>query len=259
MINFDCHAHIYEHTTAIANARYLPSAPAPLSKWLRHLDQSGLKGGVIVQVSFLGTDNFELCAALEKLRRGRFAGVAVVAVDVSDAELERLVRAGVRGIRWNLVGGADIPDLSAPSVRDFLGKLRRNNLHLEIQLEGRRLAPILPRITDQGVRVVVDHFGLPSDPNPDRDPLVSAVAGLSDLSALYLKFSAHYRTTFDLHAHAAELLARLPHGNVVWGSDWPHTQHEQDAELARLFDLRDTWGIQSDHNAAEALYGLSSD
>lgn len=259
MINFDCHAHIYEHITAIPNARYLPSAPAPLSNWRCHLDHNGLKGGVIVQVSFLGTDNFELCAALAKLERRRFAGVAVVALDVSDAELDRLAKAGVRGIRWNLVQGAKIPDLSAPSVREFLGRLRRNNLHLEIHLEGRRLAPILPQITDQGVRVVVDHFGLPCDPNPDRDPLVSAVAGLSDVSALYFKFSAPYRTAFDLHAHARELLTRIPRANVVWGSDWPHTQHEQNAELASLFDLRRGWGVQSDHKAAEALYGVSSD
>lgn len=257
MIDFDCHAHIYEHITAVANARYVPSSPAPLSKWHRHLDQNGLKGGVIVQVSFLGNDNSQLCAALAELDRAYFAGVAVVPFDVSEAELERLVLAGVRGIRWNLVRGAQVPDFATKLVQDFLRKLRQYGLHIEIHLEGPRLGRVLPQLTDQGIKIVVDHFGLPSDPNPRQDPFVRAVAQLPDISSLYFKFSAHYRTAFDLHPHAKELLMRIPQDNVVWGSDWPHTQHEQNANFAAVATLRQGWELQSDQAATHALYGLS--
>ena len=31
MIQFDCHAHVYETVTAVKGARYVPAAPAPLA------------------------------------------------------------------------------------------------------------------------------------------------------------------------------------------------------------------------------------
>ncbi len=256
MINFDCHAHVYERVGAIRGARYVPPAPAPLSNWLHHQDQHGLKGGVIVQVSFLGTDNSELCAALGKLGRTRFAGVAVVLMDVSEGELEHLSKAGVRGLRWNLVRGAELPDLKTKQVQQFFGKLRQAGLHLEIHLEGPRLAPVLEVLTDQGMDIVIDHFGLPSDPNPKHDPLVRAVAQLDDTSALYFKFSAHYRTPFDVRPHAQALLAELSEDRVIWGSDWPHTQHEQNTDFASVCIRRNEWGIRADYSAAKILYGI---
>ncbi|MEM9046595.1 MAG: amidohydrolase family protein, partial [Pseudomonadota bacterium] len=159
MIQFDCHAHVYERVSAIPGARYSPTSPAPLSSWIKNLERHDLKGGVIVQVSFLGTDNSELCAALAKLDKARFAGVAVVTLGVDDRELDRLVTLGVRGIRWNMVRGTQVPDIEAPVVQDFFDKLRRKKLHLEVHLEGPRLAKHLDVLTDQGVNIIVDHFG----------------------------------------------------------------------------------------------------
>lgn len=234
MIQFDCHAHVYETTRTVSGARYLPKAPAPLASWLKKLEFHGLKGGVIVQVSFLGTDNSELCAALAKLDRSRFAGVAVVPLDVSDAELKRLVECGVRGVRWNLVRGAAIPDLNALRVREFISKLRTHDLHLEVHLEGQRLAPHLAQLADHGVNLVVDHFGLPSDPSPELDPFIQALKGLQDRQNLYLKLSARYRTDFDVTPHLNLLNDLLSPNQTLWGSDWPHTQHE-DVDYAETF------------------------
>lgn len=258
MIDFDCHAHIYEKVAAIPGARYVPSAPAPLTKWLAHQQQRGIKGGVIVQVSFLGTDNSELCSALTKLDPRRFSGVAVVALDVSDDVLDQLALASVRGVRWNLVHGKEMPDLASKTVQAFFRKLRQYDLHLEIQLEGPRLAPVLARLTDQGVPIIVDHFGLPSDPVPNRDPMVMATKNLTDASSLYFKFSAHYRTPFDLTDHAHALLSKLEENHVVWGSDWPHTQHETKTNFAGVQSLCDDWGFTSDSAAALDLYGIDA-
>lgn len=259
MIDFDCHAHIYEKVTAISDARYVPAAPAPLSKWLEHQQRHKIKGGVIVQVSFLGSDNSELCAALAKLDLARFAGVAVVPLDVSDDTLDRLVAAGVRGVRWNLVRGQDIPDLKSTTVQLFFRKLRHRNLHLEVHLEGPRLAPVLARLTGQDIRIVADHFGLPSDPNPNQDPLILATRHLVDTSLLYFKFSAHYRSPFDLTAHACELLSSLYQGHVVWGSDWPHTQHESATDFASVQSRSGEWGLEADRSAAQDLYGICAE
>jgi len=256
MIQFDCHAHVYETVTAIDGARYVPAHPAPLDGWLAHQEAHGLRGGVIVQVSFLGADNSEMCAALARLDRARFAGVGVVPLEVCDEELDRLVQAGMRGVRWNLVRGAAMPDLGAAPTRRFLTRLRDRDLHLEIHLEGPRLAPVLPALADQGVNLVIDHFGLPSDPDPRSDPMIRAVADLHDRSALYFKFAAHYRTSFDVTPHAGELLSLLPDNHVVWGSDWPHTQHEHRTGYADVWSRAADWRDLSDGTAARRLYDI---
>ena len=258
MIQFDCHAHVYETTRTVPGARYAPKAPAPLSSWLKNLDNHGLKRGVIVQVSFLGTDNSALCAALAKLDTSRFAGVAVVPLDVGDPELDRLKACGVRGVRWNLVGGAAIPDLKTAQVQDFLGKLRKHDLHLEVHLEGDRLAPHIAHLTDQGLRIVVDHFGLPTDANPKSDPFINAVTDLENKQNLYIKLSARYRTRFDLTPHVARLIEILPPNHTFWGSDWPHTQHETivDYDAAHCDAIRSL--CVCDVKPVGILYGIAA-
>ncbi|WP_294610861.1 amidohydrolase family protein [Roseovarius sp.] len=256
MIQFDCHAHVYETVTAIDGARYVPDQPAPLVDWLAHQDAHGLHGGVIVQVSFLGTDNSEMCKALSKLDRSRFAGVGVVPLDVSDESLDRLVGAGMRGVRWNLVRGTALPDLDTKPAKLFLTKLRDRDLHLELHLEGPRLAPVLPVLADQGVNLVIDHFGLPSEPDARIDPMIRAVSGLRDRSAVYFKFAAHYRTPFDIAPHASELLGLLPDNRIVWGSDWPHTQHENSTRYADVWSRSNEWRVSSDRAAARKLYKI---
>tara|TARA_R110002124_G_scaffold283258_2_gene459106 strand:+ start:3622 stop:4398 length:777 start_codon:yes stop_codon:yes gene_type:complete len=257
MIEFDCHAHVYDAIKPVGGARYVPAAPAPLADWLGHQAAHGIRGGVIVQVSFLGTDNSQMCDALSRLKTSRFAGVAVVPLEVNDAELDRLVRSGIRGVRWNLVRGAEVPDLSSHQTQNFFSKLRKIGLHLEVHLEGPRLAALLPELTDQGVSLVVDHFGLPSEPKPIDDPMIRTVRALADRSALYFKFAAHYRVPFNIQPHASALMSLLHDNRVVWGSDWPHTQHENSNNYDEVRSMCSDWGDFADCKAVECLYGLT--
>tara|TARA_R110002124_G_scaffold284583_1_gene462021 strand:- start:92 stop:871 length:780 start_codon:yes stop_codon:yes gene_type:complete len=259
MISFDCHAHVYHRVAAVAGARYVPTDPAPLASWRRNLEVHGLCGGVIVQVSFLGTDNSELCRALESLDRRRFAGVAVLPLDVPTPEIERLAALGVRGVRWNLVRGAALPDLNSSTIRGFLDRLFARDLHLEIHLEGPRLAPWIGPLLETGGKIVVDHFGLPSNPSPVRDPLLSRISHLPDISRLYMKLSAPYRTAFALSAHTAFLARALGAERLVWGSDWPHTQYEARVDFAKIAEHRESLGPLNDTKAVRDLYGLSLD
>ncbi|MEN8983167.1 MAG: amidohydrolase family protein [Planktotalea arctica] len=256
MFQFDCHAHVFETGTAIPDARYVPKRSARLSTWLENLKAHGIKGGVLVQVSFLGTDNSQLCAALEQLDPRRFAGVAVVPLDVSDMELDRLVKAGVRGVRWNLVRGAAVPDATTPLVQTFLEKLRSRNLHLELHLEGPRLAQTLPALCDQGIALVVDHFGLPSEANPVNDPMLEALSKIHDRDNIFFKFSAPYRTAFDLSAHSDRLVSLLGEDQVVWGSDWPHTQHDDITFRDAVRTIERGKTLATEDAAIRKLFGL---
>lgn len=144
MPQFDCHAHVYERVyTAVDNQRYLPTAIAPGKEWLAHHAANGVEGGVIVQISFFGTDNSELLTALRTYGTERYRGIAVVPFEMGEEEMLALKDEGIRGVRWNLVKGAPLPDLTHSSVRDFLKRLNRAGLHLQIQLEGPLLGPYL--------------------------------------------------------------------------------------------------------------------
>ena len=70
----DTHAHVFHQGLALADTRrHTPDYDATLAQYLELLDGHGLSHGVLVQPSFLGTDNSHLLQALRaapaRLRR----------------------------------------------------------------------------------------------------------------------------------------------------------------------------------------------
>src|SRR3954447_5853788 len=54
----DCHAHVFKRGLKLADVRrYAPDYDATPQDYLRVLDENGMARGVLVQPSFLGTDN----------------------------------------------------------------------------------------------------------------------------------------------------------------------------------------------------------
>jgi predicted TIM-barrel fold metal-dependent hydrolase len=200
---------------------------------------------------------FPDASALSKLNRKRFAGIAVTDPDISGVALAALAEDGVKGVRWNLVAGATIPDLASSTVRRLIDSLRALNMHVEVQLESNRLAQILPDPAALELPVVTDHMGLPTSPSAFDEPWLNALESLSRRDNLYVKLSAPYRGVADPRAHVDRLLALLPAGRFVWGSDWPHTRHEAVADYASL--LPELEEMIDDVAAAAKLYGHSSD
>lgn len=260
MIHFDCHAHVYERVFAAGTPRYLPRRPAPLKVWLDHLNGAALRGGVIVQTSFFGTDNSELLAALAPLDHRRFCGVAALDCCATQAELARLVASGVRGVRWNLIEGAPLPDMKLPAVSAFLDRLNRAGLHLELHLESPGLAYLLPQLVPRVERIVVDHFGLPVSADPLDDPLLCWLRHTGDRSAIWVKLSAPYRFRVAAAPHAAALLDLIGPERILWGSDWPWTRHEGRFDYHGTLRWAEQWlGSEFDDSAAaRALYGLTA-
>jgi predicted TIM-barrel fold metal-dependent hydrolase len=262
MLRFDCHAHVYERVYAVGKPRYLPKTTAPLKDWQAQLQARGVEGGVIVQISFFGTDNSELLNALRTTGTERFRGVAVVPLEAGEENLQMLRAEGIRGVRWNLVAGAPLPDPALPSVRDFLKRLNRTGLHLQIQLEGPLLGPYLRALCPLVERIVVDHFGLPACPSPRDEPWIGALAELASSSDLWVKFSAPYRSPVDVQPHAEAILDIIGAGRVVWGSDWPWTNHEGKHGYDDTLRWADRWLGQADlpdvEHASRQLYGFEA-
>jgi predicted TIM-barrel fold metal-dependent hydrolase len=232
----DTHAHVFHRGLNLApGRRYAPDYDAPLELYLKQLDDSGITNGVLVQPSFLGTDNSYIVESL-KAAAGRLRGIAVVDPDVSTEEIMRLDQAGVVGIRLNLVG-QPLPDLAAPEWKALLAKLKARDWQVEIQRNASDLAALVPRLLDHGVRVVFDHYALPDPKLGVSDPAYAAILKLGASRNVWIKISAPYRNGANGEAFAKQAypLLRDAYGldRLLWGSDWPHTQFEASQTYAK--------------------------
>ncbi len=226
----DTHAHIFrQDLPMVPNRRYSPHYDALVEQYLEHLERNGLSHGVLIQPSFLGTDNHFMVEALRRYPQ-RLRAVAVVDADIAEAQLDELAEAGVVGIRLNLIGRT-LTDYAGPEWTALFERLGARGWQVEIQRGIDDIALVVPPLLACGVSVVIDHFGLPTGGIDTGKPNHRAFLELLGHERVWLKLSAAYRSQSDLaQATAALAQARQAAGGIerfLWGSDWPNTQFEQ--------------------------------
>jgi predicted TIM-barrel fold metal-dependent hydrolase len=239
----DTHAHVFHRGLQLApGRRYAPDYDAPLALYLEQLDRNGMSNGVLVQPSFLGSDNSYLVACLNQAA-GRLRSIAVVDPAATTDELRALDRAGVVGIRLNLVG-QPLPDLAASEWKVLLANLKAMGWQVEIQRNAADLAALAPQLLDHGVAIVLDHYALPDPKLGVADPGFQSVLKLGATRNVWVKISAPYRNgaAGEEFAKAAYPLLREAYGldRLLWGSDWPHTQFEATQTYAKNRQFLDT-------------------
>lgn len=247
MAAIDTHAHIFQRGLRLANVRrYAPDYDATLADYLGMLDRNGIARGVLVQPSFLGTDNSYLLAGLRS-SPGRLRGIAVVDPKVALDELQEMDAAGIVGIRLNLVGGAAVPDFTSAPWRALLRRLAEMRWQVEVHREAGSLPKILPPLLDAGVNVVVDHFGRPNPALGVDDPGFRYLMETAATRRVWVKLSGAYRNGANGRGQQVALdaipLLRTAFGmdRLVWGSDWPHTQFEKSVDYGQVRRAIDVW------------------
>lgn len=227
----DTHAHVFtKDLQVISTARYSPSYDASPDSYIKNLDTHGLYYGLLIQPSFLGFDNSFMIDAIAQYP-DRLKGVAVVPMDTPLEQLQIMKKQGIIGVRLNLFG-VPAPDLTTPDAKYFLNNLQTLNWHLELHCPPNYLVKLLPTLQPFNIQVAIDHFGR-IDPNKGfDDPDYQAVLSLLNNKQHWIKVSGYYRLgkrpeSIKLAQKAyyalkeKGLLSRL-----IWGSDWPNTQHE---------------------------------
>ena len=242
----DCHAHVFTRDLPLtSDRRYAPAYDVTIADYLSMLDRNGMSRGVLVQPSFLGTDNTYLLEALRREPR-RLRGIAVAAPETAPEELRRFDQAGVVGLRLNLIGQPD-PDLTSDTWQRHLAQVAALGWQVEVHAEARRLPLLLPLLLRAEVAVVVDHFGRPDPRLGVDDPGFRELLGLGATRRVWVKLSAAYRNGGDgageRTARTATPLLRDAFGldRLVWGSDWPHTQFERTTSPAATLQALETW------------------
>lgn len=238
----DTHAHIFSAAGPfMPGARYHPRYDAKVEDWMALWSRAGVTHGVLVQPSFLGSDNSQMLAALENHPES-LRGVVVIDPSVSKPQLQEWDRTGVRGVRLNLIGIADLTLFGgADWVRVFTW-MEELGWHLEVQCEGERLISLFSVLPDIPVTLVIDHFGLPDPAEKNVCPGVCALIQEAKQRTVYIKLSAPYRLRgADAGKYAALYHDELGPDRLLWGTDWPWTNHESGRSYTACRDMLHAW------------------
>jgi predicted TIM-barrel fold metal-dependent hydrolase len=230
----DCHVHVVRDaaTYPMAQERHYTPGPALVADLRAHLSRNGLARAVIVQPSIYGTDNQCLLDSLRELG-GAGRGIAVVDPGISDEALSNFSAQGVRGLRINLESASvREPASIGPAFAYWAERVAPLGWHLQIYAALDAVAAALPFIRNLRVPLVLDHFAMVPASTPDDDARIDAVLSLLRSGRVYVKLSAPYRlaatpTVADtLAARLAALYLKTNPTQLLWGSDWPHTNRE---------------------------------
>jgi predicted TIM-barrel fold metal-dependent hydrolase len=228
----DCHVHVfgpYERFPLAPDRAYTPGT-ASIGELTSLLSRLGLSRVVIVQASPQGTDNACLIDALQQINAAgvlQARGVAVIDDHTSDAQLQTLHQAGVRGVRVNLESaGQHNPEVARQLMQQAAQRVAPLGWHVQTYTSLPVIASIADTLAALPVPVVIDHFGRAMASAGVAQPGFDQLLGLVASGQAWIKLSAAHRIADlpdggDARAIARALVEANPQ-RVVWGTDWPH-------------------------------------
>ena len=240
----DTHAHVVAADAPaypmVAGRSYTPH-PATEQSYLSMLDAQGMARGVLVQISVYGTDNRYM---LEVLRRhpDRLRGIGVVAPAVTDAELEAMHAAGVRGLRINVLFGGGI---GFDAMETLARRIAGLGWHMQFLMDAPAARADAAHAQAAGAGVI-DHMGhMPVAQRTDSAGF-QAMRHLLREHGWWAKLSGAYRISERHDSHddvtpwARALIEAAPE-RLVWGSDWPHVHITRMVDTGRLRNQLADW------------------
>jgi predicted TIM-barrel fold metal-dependent hydrolase len=216
----DSHAHIFTDDMPLdKHAWTKPRHAAPVEDYLVTLDEHHVPFGVIAANSLYGDYNEYTLAALRK--HSRLRATVIVPPTVDSCTLARMKACGVTGVRLVWLLRDSPPDVDGPDFKRFLARLADLDLHVQLLLDGERLATILAKLSHSGVKVVVDHFGFPDISAGLRCSGFRAVLKSLESGRTWVKLAAYHRMADTTVLYTTELLRLAGTERLLWGSDWP--------------------------------------
>lgn len=238
----DAHFHVFGPQSRFPFApgrSYTPTCDAPketLFALHRHL---GIERGVVVQSAAHGFDN---SAAADLLAASKnYRGIALAPADTKNDELKRLHAQGFRGVRFHYMshlGSGDPID----AVLAMAKRLAEIGWHLQIHLDGKRIAELAPALARSPVPVVIDHMGrIDASQGMNAAPF-QALLKLMRNRHCWVKVSGSERISKkaspwpDAALFARKLVQEFG-DRAVWGTDWPHPNLAEVPDDGELVDL----------------------
>jgi predicted TIM-barrel fold metal-dependent hydrolase len=247
----DCHTHIHGDPATFpwfSGRVYTPELASPeemaaLHKALR------MQRVVIVTPSVYGTDNSATLFGM-KARGSDARGVAVIDDKTTDAALDDMGKAGIRGVRLNLAtGGINDPNVARTRFESAVARMKNRGWHIQIYTNPKLITAVKEQVMASPVPVVFDHFGGADAALGVDQPGFGDLLDLVKSGKAYVKISGAYRASKQAPTYAdcvplAKALIAANAERIVWGTDWPHPDSvtppgKQPSDVTPLFQIDD--------------------
>jgi predicted TIM-barrel fold metal-dependent hydrolase len=225
----DCHVHVFgdpKKYPFFEGRGYTPEM-ASVDELRQLLSALRLQRVVIVQPSVYGTDNSCTIDGMRELG-GRARGVAVIDDKTTDAQLDAMGRAGIRGIRLNLAtAGINDPSAARQRFDNAVARIRNRGWHIQINTQLPVIDALSQHLLASPVPIVIDHFGGAVAARGVDQPGFGALLILVRSGKAYVKISGSadsVSTQPDLAdvAPLAQALVKANPQRILWGTNWPH-------------------------------------
>ncbi len=239
----DAHCHIFgPHALyPYAEKRTYTPPDAPLAALQALHGILGIERAVIVNATCHGRDNRVVTDAIAQ-SKGAYRGIANVDESFSDAELEALDAAGIRGCRFNFVRRlGNVPDLAV--FRRLIDRIRPLGWHIDLYFEAQDVPDFVPMMRALPLPYIVDHMGgVRTGPDHDAASFDALVDLLKADGKAWVKVSCPERISgggppwHDVVPFALRLMEAAP-DRTLWGTDWPHPNVKSMPNDGDLVDL----------------------
>jgi len=224
----DAHIHVLAGPSEFPLSPTRIEDPAPLdmdgflSAYKTQCATLGIRRTVVVHSILYGADNAVTIEAIRRLGPDA-RGIGLLKDGASEAELDALAEAGIKGIRLNYVHGGV---LSWQGAKALAPALAARGMHLQMLVNAdKHMAEIADDIRALPCPVVFDHIGWPDVAAGPAEPGFATMCALLKDGHAYAKVSGLYRTSTAPWTATDPLVAALVDANperCLWGSDFPY-------------------------------------
>jgi 2-pyrone-4,6-dicarboxylate lactonase len=226
----DTHLHVFgsakSYPVSNPNALYQPPEDCNFEAMVALHDAMGIDRAVFVQPTIYGTDHRLMVDVLNAAPKGNYRGVAIVDDGVSDAELQRLHDAGVRGARFNFGGNFKLAP-SLDSLRRSLDRVRAMGWFVKVFGFGDDFLTVEAELRKIRLPAIIDHLGGPDVRRGTSAPVIRFLLELLKNENWWVGLSngdlrSQTGEPWDDAAEFGRLFYNAAPERCLWGTDWPH-------------------------------------
>lgn len=220
----DCHHHIYDP----ARFAYLPTdtrnqPPATVDLYRMLQRRLGLTRNVIIQPSAYGIDNSCTLDALKQMGKNARA-IVVVDETITDSNLDKMNKLGVRGVRFNV---SKEDELNRDTILKVSQKIKKFGWHVQFWMPADTIVKIEDTLLQLPTPIVFDHRGHLPKKDGISHPAFQVISKLLDKGNTWVKLSAPYHDSNSENNYADTIKVGKAYVDyaperMLWGTDWPH-------------------------------------